>query len=539
MSRKESSLFSPHQMIPGDYELLEFIDAGGFGEVWLARETILDRKVALKFILRLPRGDDAARHILEEGRRLSMLSSSRHKGSENILYIHHAFPGHEGIPAFLELEWMAGGSLQSRIDKNSRLSQEDILDVAIQIGNALSCAHEQRFLHCDIKPSNILASADVHPIYKLGDFGLSRSFSDLGEGTSGTPPYMSPEQFRDPHNLTSKTDIYSLGVVLFQCAEGKLPYRAKNHRNEYQRLHCEAPVPEITNSHIAPELRSLIVDCLSKQPSLRPDATDFLHRVHAIGHVRRNSASPVHIDSLYVKNASLLAPADSVLIENRDIDLDFEPGPHGQWHVPTRLITNKDYYRFLDTPGANRWRPDSMSFADHDGAYLQHWFMGKPLGTERDRPLSSISHGAAAAFAQWLGGILPSMAELEELMDARPALPIVSKLRQYAADGNLPVLQFWCRDEGPGSDRLKSMWCLLPESSYFRRPLARVRRPAHFCFPHYLFLVVLPKPVVEFAREKAQRPGHSSSSFPPSSQQACYPATSDDSSPPTATSSSQ
>ncbi|MBA4386629.1 MAG: hypothetical protein C0404_01540 [Verrucomicrobia bacterium] len=482
------------------YELLEFAGRGAFAEVWKARDTMLNSEVALKFILRLPQTEEAARLVQEEGSKLRNLADSQHPGADNIVYVNSGYAGEGETPPFLDLEWMGGGSLQTRIGKGAQLSQEDVVDIAIQLANALSCAHARSTIHCDIKPGNIMINTE-RKLYKLSDFGLARKFSELTQSTWGTPAYMSPEQYMKPESVGPKSDIYSLGVVLYQCAEGRLPFEGKN-RSEYERKHCQTSAQPIDNPLIAPELKSVIMDCLRKDPEGRPDVGMLIRRVSDIGKGKSGDDLPPppghNLEARYA--AGFAVP----IIVNRETNMEFIPGSKGGHYALSRMITNRDYDRLINEPKFRRWRPRSISFGDHDGGYLQHWDMGKPQETDYDRPLGGIPYEAAYHYAVWLGGTLASADELDAIFHGSDFPEIAGLYRTMLTNGGYGALQFWCRDVvGDGSD-MRTMWRLMPQESPLGRQMSLIKRPRYYCFPHYVFLVVLPQQTVRRVIESLQ-----------------------------------
>ena len=476
----------PGQNIFGGYRLVEFVADGGFGSVWKAVDTALDREVAIKFINRLPRTSDASRVVVEEGQRLSALSSSGRAGSEYIVYVNRAVVQNDEIPSFLDIEWMSGGSLATLLKSGVPLEQEQVIRYATQLAWALSCAHKQGVIHCDIKPGNILLSEDSR-VCKLSDFGLARRIGELIDSTWGTPAYMSPEQFHPDGEITPKTDVYGLGVVLFQCFEGHLPYKAKNLR-EYEMRHCQDPVPMLSNPGLSEDLKTLVADCMRKEASSRPATKDVLRRLQAIGNVERENVVQVpNLAALDVR----VGFGNTRSIVHRHTKVEFAQHASANLYVPMRPMTNRDFYRFLSTPDHRHWSPSSVSLGDHDGGYLQHWFMAKPSERTYDEPVTSVPYPAAREFAKWMGGDLPSSSELNALFLSETPSPLLAAYRAFMEDNRLDALQFWCRDRDNSDEEMACMWRLLPDTSPLRSSLSHVCRPPYYCFPHYVVLVLL------------------------------------------------
>ncbi len=197
--------------IVGKYKILSTIGSGGFGTVFLALDTWIDKKVALKVPHR--QGVDFG-ELLREPR---LLASLNHP---NIVTIMTAEK--QDNVFFIVMEYVPGETLESVIASRGPLDIPTTLDYTCQICNALDHAHKQGVLHRDLRPSNVLVSDTG--LVKVADFGTSRFLEIAAHGTTviGSPPYMAPEQFHGKALFAS--DIYSLGVTIFQMLTGDLPY---------------------------------------------------------------------------------------------------------------------------------------------------------------------------------------------------------------------------------------------------------------------------------------------------------------------------
>jgi serine/threonine protein kinase len=205
----------------GRYRLLEPIGAGGMGEVWKAHDDNLDRDVAVKMLLRGTLGHATRRERFR--REALVLSRLSHPGVATIF----DFDVQQGYD-FLVMEYVAGGTLESRI-RSGPLPIDDILTIGAAIADALDNAHRHGILHRDLKPGNVVMTADGHP--KILDFGLAVLLSggnDIGRMTQpgmivGSLPYMAPEQLFGEAD-DARTDIYALGVLLFEMITGNRPF---------------------------------------------------------------------------------------------------------------------------------------------------------------------------------------------------------------------------------------------------------------------------------------------------------------------------
>lgn len=476
-------MYREGQNIAGGYTLKRKVGVGGFGEVWQALDEDLERDVAIKFILNLPETEETSRVVTEEGRILSQLSSSDREGSRYIVYVNKFFPAQEGTHPFLDLEWMEGGSLTDLLKTGVPLPQQRIIEIALHLIQALNCAHSSGIIHYDIKPSNVLLrKIEGGYIYKLSDFGLARKLGELTRGSWGTPPYMSPEQFYPGRKPGAASDIYSLGVMLYQCVAGHLPFRAEGMKG-YRSAHGMSRVPPIDNHAVGSDLKALILDCLKKRPEERPKLSDIRSRL-STGRPVPPRAPPT-ISLLESRGGS----AERPMIFQREAELEFFSRlPDGNL-LPSRLITNDDYYKFVNTEQHRKWKPAAVPVTAHDGGYLESWYLGKPLRAEASLPVSCIPYPAAQEFAGWLGGRLPESGELDRVFSGEEENDFSRQCREYMRTAGLPFICFWCNDFVRGNERL--VWRFFPDSP-LADALKRSLRPPVFCLPHYLVIVVIP-----------------------------------------------
>ena len=221
----------------GRYEVRRLLGAGGFGAVYLGHDGQLDRAVAIK-VLHGGAGHRAdPERSRQEARRLAQL---HHPGIVAV----HDIGVHEG-GVYVVSDYLEGGDLRSWMHAH-RASWQDATRIAIAVLDALGHAHAQRVIHRDIKPANILLTAGCRPV--LVDFGLALSDEQAGAGErgllSGTPHYMSPEQAEGvAHRIDGRTDLYSLGVVLYELLTGRLPFRATDQAELLRQVRDDEPQP--------------------------------------------------------------------------------------------------------------------------------------------------------------------------------------------------------------------------------------------------------------------------------------------------------
>ncbi len=246
------------------YKILEKLGEGGMGVVYKARDTMLDRDVALKFLPQeLTKDPDARKRFVHEAKAASALEHA------NICNIHEIGTTGDGR-SFIVMACYDGVSLKEKISTGS-LSIRDALDVAIQAGRGLARAHEAGIVHRDVKPANIMVTSRGE--VKILDFGLAKltGLTKLTKSgmTVGTVAYMSPEQTRGDE-IDQRTDVWSLGVVLYEMLTGKLPFRSEYEQGMiYSILNEEPELPSEIRSDIPKGLDQIVAKALSKLPADR------------------------------------------------------------------------------------------------------------------------------------------------------------------------------------------------------------------------------------------------------------------------------
>jgi diguanylate cyclase (GGDEF)-like protein len=251
----------------GRYEIKAELGQGAMGVVYKAYDPLIERFVAIKCINLQSLTAEKRRQF--EARFYQEAKAAGHLNHPNIVTIHDL--GQSGDTAYIAMELMEGRELQHILDGAKRLSVEDALDLAKQVGSALAYAHQRGVVHRDIKPSNIMVLGDNQ--VKLVDFGIAKMATPLGltqEGlVIGSPLYMSPEQILGKE-VDARSDIFSLGVVLYQMLTWKRAFSADNAASlMYQIVHQAPPLPSALNPQVSGMLDSVVLKCLEKSPAAR------------------------------------------------------------------------------------------------------------------------------------------------------------------------------------------------------------------------------------------------------------------------------
>lgn len=256
--------------LAGHYEILSILGKGGMSTVYKARHILLDRIVAIKFVLpKLVHDEKTIMRFRQEAKAATALQHP------NICAVKE-FGMDEDDNPYLVMDFTEGATLSELIKKDS-LDQNRILLLATQICSGLAHAHKEGVIHRDLKPDNIILvkNRSGEDQVKILDFGIAKLLRDDEEGPNltktgdifGTPTYMSPEQCLGKR-VDVRSDIYSLGALMFELATGKPPFCADSSL-EMLMLHVNEAVPEIKKEQASPELASIIACCLRKDPEER------------------------------------------------------------------------------------------------------------------------------------------------------------------------------------------------------------------------------------------------------------------------------
>jgi len=266
------------EVLSGRYELEELVGTGGMSSVYRAHDRLLDRKVALKVLHDQYTADaDYVERFRHEARSVASLSHP------NIVTVIDRGE-HEGRQ-FIVFEYVEGENLKRLIERRGPAPVATALELAIQIARGLSFAHQQGLVHRDVKPQNVLLNGDGQA--KVTDFGIARSL-DVQHGMTqtgtvlGTSDYIAPEQAQG-QRVDEHTDIYSLGVVLYELLTSEVPYPGENFVAVAMR-HINEPPPSIRDKRpdVSPRLEAAVQCAMAKRQEDRFDTmTDFCHELEA------------------------------------------------------------------------------------------------------------------------------------------------------------------------------------------------------------------------------------------------------------------
>ena len=252
------------------YELQELIGGGGMADVYKAQDKLLDRAVAVK-ILHQQYANDA--EFVEKFRREATAAAKL--AHPNIVNIYDV--GEDGGSQYIVMEYVSGSTLKEVIQQKGCLEPIEAVRIAKEIASALESAHRNNLVHCDIKPHNILVMPDGH--IKVTDFGIARAVSastmTYSGSVMGSVHYFSPEQAKGTV-ITTKSDVYSLGVVLYEMLTGQLPFNGETSVSIALKHLQEEPVPiRQLNPSIPPVLEAIVQKAMSKDPADRPSSTEL------------------------------------------------------------------------------------------------------------------------------------------------------------------------------------------------------------------------------------------------------------------------
>ncbi len=256
----------------GNYRILKKIGTGGMGAVYLAEHPLIGKRVALKVIHRELAGNrEVVSRFFQEARAVNKI------GNEHIVEIHDFGVTPEGDHFYI-MEYLEGQTLASALSDDQVLDVMRSLHIGAQIASALAAAHAAGIIHRDLKPDNIMLMARLgdQDFVKVLDFGLAKMFSAENAVKTaagvllGTPQYMSPEACESKRDIDHRTDIYALGVLLFQMMTGSLPFQGETMGEVLvKQVTMLPPAPRAMNPAIPPSVEQILLRCLAKRVDAR------------------------------------------------------------------------------------------------------------------------------------------------------------------------------------------------------------------------------------------------------------------------------
>src|SRR5215510_9403042 len=263
------------RLLNNRYQLLERLGTGGMADVFRARDLMLERIVAIKVLHEIYSEDQALQNrFKQEARAAANLSHP------NIVTVHDF--GFDNGQLFIVMEHIPGKDLKTLLRQRGRYSVEEAIPLLVQACAGIGYAHRAGIVHCDVKPHNMIVTPDGR--LKVTDFGIARALSTImpderADVVWGSPQYFSPEQAVG-EAPSPASDVYSLGVVLYEVLTGALPFTAPTSE-ELARMHLEStPIPPSEYvPDIPPALEQIVLKVLSKEPAARYRTADQLGRV--------------------------------------------------------------------------------------------------------------------------------------------------------------------------------------------------------------------------------------------------------------------
>lgn len=258
------------------YTIMERIGGGGMADVYRAMDNLLDRSVAVKVLhTQFAADDDFVRRFRREGQAAAKLSHP------NIVNIYDV--GQDDDIYYIVMEYIAGETLKEKIQRNGHLPVESALHIALQIAEALEHAHQNNLVHCDIKPHNILITSSGR--VKVTDFGIARAATSVSMTQTGTVigsvHYFSPEQAKGSV-INAKSDLYSLGVVMYEMLTGQVPFTGENPISiALKHIQDEPRRPSELNVGIPPLVEAIVLKAMAKDPAQRYNsAAEMIKDIH-------------------------------------------------------------------------------------------------------------------------------------------------------------------------------------------------------------------------------------------------------------------
>jgi len=299
-----------NRQIPG-YQILSKLGAGAMATVYKAKQLSLDRIVAIKVLPQKHSKDpNFIQRFYDEGKAAAKLNHPNIVGAYDV--------GQAGDYHYFVMEFVDGRTVYDDISKNGAYSEEEALRIGTHVAQALSHAHQQGFIHRDVKPKNIMIAEDG--TVKLADMGLARAVSDREAAEAeagkayGTPYYISPEQIRGEIEIDFRADIYALGATMYHMVTGRVPYEGSNP-SAVMRKHLSHDLvpPDHINAKLTSGISEVIEVCMSKSANERYSTTEDL--LHDLESIRRGEGPKIARKLTDLASLAALEPDDTQILK--------------------------------------------------------------------------------------------------------------------------------------------------------------------------------------------------------------------------------
>ncbi len=323
------------------YRVIREVGRGAMGIVYEAHNSVIGQRAAVKVLSVSGSGSvKQSERLLAEARAASAVP---HSGVVKI-FNGGQLPSGE---AFLIMEFLDGESLQARLDRlydeNKRLDPEDVARIGAEIASAFAAVHQRNIVHRDLKPANILlvpeSGAPAGERVRIVDFGIAKFVEDETTASTaqldlvGTARYASPEQFGSNHKVGPHSDVYSMGVILFELICGEVPFSGNQDALRYQHLKKEAPALRSLAPGCPDALQNLVHQMLAKEPSVRPSMDEVATRLRSLFHSAERGGSRLTVQT----RRALAIFGGATLVGAMAIGINFVRHPAKSADVPARL----------------------------------------------------------------------------------------------------------------------------------------------------------------------------------------------------------
>ena len=280
-----------NQVLKNRYLLEEKIGSGGMADVYLAEDKLLHRKVAVKIL-----HEEYWKDAEFVGKFHKEAEAAARLSHPNIVNIYDV--GKENDAHYIVMEYVAGNTLKSLIKEKGRLSVAEAVHIAREIAEALSQAHSEGIVHCDIKPHNILMMENGHA--KIADFGIARAVTEstltYGGNIVGSVHYFSPEQAKGTY-ITPKSDIYSLGIIMYEMITGTLPFTGDTPVAIAMKHLSDSPQPlRSFDKDIPPIVEKIVMRAIEKDPNMRLTSAELMRELQEAEHILHGGISGGIVD---------------------------------------------------------------------------------------------------------------------------------------------------------------------------------------------------------------------------------------------------